>query len=91
MRGSVAIVHDGYVPSYRVPLYEALARIDDVRYVVFHSDPPAESAHLAARPPFGFDHRYVPQHVAGVLGRRVYWQRLVQEIAGGYDAVVLGA
>jgi len=91
VRRSVAIVHDGYVPSYRVPLYEALGRIDDLHYVVFHSEPPPESAHVAAHPPFGFDHRHVPQHMLRVVGRRVYHQRLVREIVSGYGAVVLGA
>ena len=48
------------------------------------SDGPTQPGSLA---PFGFDHRHVPQHVLRVLGRRVYYQRLVREIVRGYDAV----
>ena len=90
-RARIAIVHDGFVPTYRVPLYEALAQIDDVEYVVFHGEPPDDIAHLAARPPFAFAHREVAQRVAQVAGRRVIYQRLLREIVRGFDAVVLGA
>jgi glycosyltransferase involved in cell wall biosynthesis len=87
----VAIVHDGFVPVYRVPLYESLSRAGDIDYVVFHSEPPPEFRHLAARPPFAFEHRYVPQRDLHLAGRRLIFQRLVREVVADYDAVVLGA
>lgn len=90
-RPRVAIVHDGFVPSYRVPLYERLAETGDIDYVVFHSDPPRDIAHLAAHPPLGFANRYVPQRSLEVAGRTIYHQHLVREIVRDYDAVVLGA
>ena len=90
-RPRIAIVHDGFVPAYRVPLYEALARIDDVDYVVFHGEPPDDIAHLAAHPPFAFAHREVAHTVVELAGRRVIYQRLLREVVRDYDAVVLGA
>jgi glycosyltransferase involved in cell wall biosynthesis len=84
-------VHDGFVPSYRVALYERLAHAGDIDYVVFHSDPPKDIAHLAAHPPFAFAHRYVPQRSLRTAGRTVFHQHLVKEIVRDYDAVVLGA
>ena len=50
MPGKVAILHHGYIPHYRVPFYEQLARTGGTEYVVFHGDPPSWIG--MAEPPF---------------------------------------
>lgn len=88
----VAIVHDGFVPTYRVGLYERLARDGAAEYVVFHGSPPASAGSIAAAPPFAFPNVEVRQCELRIAGTRLVYQRLVRELlTGGYDAVILGA
>ena len=90
-RPRVAILHQGFVPRYRVRLFELLAESADVDYVVFHGDPPRGIGHAAAKPPFAFAHRRVHNRELVVRGRRAVYQPLVREVVRDYDAVVLGA
>lgn len=88
----VAILHQGFVPHYRVRFFELLAGVGDVEYVVWHGDPPPGSAHRAAPGPFRFPNRRVASRVATVAGRMIVYQPLVRAVlAERYDAVVVGA
>lgn len=88
----VAIVHDGFVPTYRVGLYERLARDGAAEYVVFHGAPPPDTGSIAAAPPFAFPNVEVAQRELRIAGTRLVYQHLVRELlTGAYDAVILGA
>jgi glycosyltransferase involved in cell wall biosynthesis len=87
----VAIAHDGFVPRYRVPLYERLASDGAADYVVFHGSPPDGAGSIAAAPPFAFPNVEVRNRQIRVGPKRLVHQHLVGAIlTGGYDAVVLG-
>ena len=45
MRKRVAILHQGFIPVYRVKFYELLNRASDISYVVFHGAPPSDTGH----------------------------------------------
>ena len=90
-RARVAVVHDGYIPAYRLRLYELLGERTGVEYVVFHGAMPRNLNSAAADGPFSFPTRFVRNREVGVGRKTVVYQHLVREIAGGgYDAVVLG-
>jgi glycosyltransferase involved in cell wall biosynthesis len=86
----VAILHQGFVPTYRRRLYELLAE-RATEYVVFHGDPPPGTGHRAASPPFAFPNVWVHNRFASLAGRTVVYQPVLKAIMrGGFDAVVLG-
>jgi glycosyltransferase involved in cell wall biosynthesis len=88
----VAVVHDGYIPRYRVRLYELLAEISDIEYVVFHGPPPKRNPALRPSGPLRFPNVEVPNYELRLGPKAVVWQGLVRQIArGGFDALVMGA
>jgi glycosyltransferase involved in cell wall biosynthesis len=92
MPAKVAIVHHGYIPHYRAPLYEMLARRGAAEYTVFHGDPPSWIGAPAAQGPFAFPERRVENREFRVGPGTAVYQPVVREIlTGGYDAVVLSA
>lgn len=92
MSPRVAIVHHGFVPTYRVAFFERLARAGDVEYVVFHGPAPGGTGHQAATGPFAFPDRWVANREIGVRGRTVIAQPIVGPIARGrFAGVVVGA
>ena len=92
MPAKVAIVHHGYIPHYRVPLYEMLARRGAAEYTVFHGDPPSWIGVPAAEGPFNFPQRHVENREFRIGPGTAVYQPVVREIlSGGYDAVVLSA
>jgi glycosyltransferase involved in cell wall biosynthesis len=91
-RNRVAVLHDGYIPGYRVRLYELLAREGEAEYVVFHGDPPPGAQTIAASAPFGFPQVKVRNSEIGFAGRRLVYQRVVRRVLrGGFDAIVVAA
>jgi glycosyltransferase involved in cell wall biosynthesis len=87
----VAILHQGFIPHYRVRFYELLNKVEGTEYVVFHGAPASGSGWIAAKGPFNFPNRWVENrevHLGGWLG--VYQPVVGEILAGGYDAVVLG-
>ena len=91
-RPRVAVVHHGFVPTYRVAFYERLATASDVEYVVFHGQAPRGTGHLAAQGPFGFSDVRVRNREIQVAGRTLIVQPIVRAIAAGdFDGVVVGA
>jgi glycosyltransferase involved in cell wall biosynthesis len=92
MTAKVAIIHHGYIPHYRVPLFEMLARRGAADYTVFHGDPPSWIGVGAAEGPFDFPERRVANREFRIGPATAVYQPLVREIlSGGYDAVVLSA
>lgn len=92
MPAKVAILHHGYIPHYRVPLYEMLARRGRADYTVFHGAPPSWIGVDAATGPFAFPERFVDNREFRIGPGTAVYQPVVREIlSGGYDAVVLSA
>jgi glycosyltransferase involved in cell wall biosynthesis len=90
-RPRVAVLHQGFVPRYRVRFYELLSRRGAIEYVVFHGDPPSGSAHRAAEGPFEFPAVRVRNREIRAAGRWFVFQPVLRRIArGGFDGVVLG-
>lgn len=87
----VAIVHQGFIPTYRVTFFERLAQASDVEYVVFHGDAPPGTGHRAAVGPFGFREHKVRNRRLDAFGGRVIYQPLVRAVARHFDAAVVGA
>jgi glycosyltransferase involved in cell wall biosynthesis len=88
----VAIVHQGFIPDYRVRFFEHLGRAREVEYVVFHGEPPSGTGHRAAPGPFAFANVAVANRELRVGGKALLYQPLVREVAGPrFDGAVLGA
>ena len=88
----VAVVHHGFVPTFRAPFFERLAVRSDIEYVVFHGEPPPGEGFRAAPEPYRFPHRRVSNRCVRVAGRSIVWQPIARPILrGGFDAAVLGA
>jgi len=87
----VAVLHQGFVPTYRARFFEQLNARSSAEYVVFHGNPPTGSGWQAAPEPLQFpnvrvDNREIP------FGKwRAIYQPVVQRIlADRFDAVVMG-
>jgi glycosyltransferase involved in cell wall biosynthesis len=87
----VAILAHGFIPKYRVRLYELLNRRDDAQYVVFHGTPPSDLGTRGAEGPFAFPAHHIDNREIRI-GRwiAVYQPVLRAVLSGRYDAVVLG-
>jgi glycosyltransferase involved in cell wall biosynthesis len=85
----VAIMHQGFVPHYRVRFFELLNRTSDVEYVVLHGPPPPGLASVAAEGPFAFPNIWVPHRQVPLRGRTAIYQPLMR-LVWGFDAIVLG-
>lgn len=91
-RVRVAILHQGFIPDYRVRFFEHLGRAREVEYVVFHGEPPSGTGHRAAPGPFAFANVAVANHELRIAGKALLYQPLVREVAGPrFDGAVLGA
>ena len=87
----VAVLHQGFIPVYRVRFYELLNRQSDVEYVVFHGDPPSGSAHRPAEGPFPFPQERVRSHELRLAGRWAIYQPAIRRVAGGgFAGLVVG-
>jgi glycosyltransferase involved in cell wall biosynthesis len=91
-RPRVAVVHQGFIPHYRIAFFEQLARSNEIDYVVFHGKPPSGRGHRAATKPLGFPNVQVENRELTVAGRQVVAQPIVRTIArGSFAGAVLGA
>jgi len=91
MRQRVAILHQGFIPVYRVKFYELLNRAGAISYVVFHGAPPSDSGHHEVCRKFDFPNVRVVNRVVSLGGYRAIYQPVMKQVASGsYDAVVLG-
>jgi glycosyltransferase involved in cell wall biosynthesis len=87
----VAILHQGFIPHYRVRFYELLNQLSGTQYVVFHGAPASDSGWVAAEGPFDFPNRWTESRELRLGGWTALYQPVIREIlGGGYDVVVLG-
>ena len=91
MRKRVAILHQGFIPIYRVKFYELLNRAGDISYVVFHGTPPSDTGHHEVQQTFDFPNVRVVNRQLSWWGYQLIYQPVIKQIvSGAYDAVVLG-
>ena len=91
MRKRVAILHQGFIPIYRVKFYELLNRAGAISYVVFHGAPPSDTGHHEVCQKFDFPNVRVVNREISLRGHRVIYQPVLKPVvSGSYDAVVLG-
>ncbi|MFZ5790039.1 MAG: glycosyltransferase family 4 protein [Pseudomonadota bacterium] len=91
MAYKIAVLHQGFVPTYRARFFEQLNQRSASRYVVFHGDPPKGSGWQAAPGPLRFPNVRVVNREIQVLRWRAIYQPVVRQIlSDGYDAVVMG-
>ena len=87
----VAILHQGFIPLYRVRFYEMLNQIGGVEYVVFHGLPPKNSGHREFTGTLSFPNVRIRNFSFCFSGRTVTYQTAVRRVLfGPYAAVVLG-
>ena len=87
----VAILHQGFIPQYRVRFYELLNQASGTQYVVFHGAPASNSGWIAAKGPFDFPNRWTENRELHLGGWLALYQPVIREIlSGDYDVVVLG-
>jgi len=92
MRAKIAILHHGYIPHYRVPLYEMLAARGRAEYTDLHGARPSWVGVAAAEGRFALPERRIENREFRVGPGSAVCQPVVREIlTGGYDAVVLSA
>jgi glycosyltransferase involved in cell wall biosynthesis len=90
-RPRVAVLHQGFVPTYRVRFYELLNELGSAEYVVFHGDPPSGSGHEAGQGPFDFPNVHVRNRELRAAGRWAIYQPVIRQVMRGpFAAVVLG-
>src|SRR5687768_2096580 len=91
MRSRVAILHQGFIPEYRVAFFELLNRRSEREYVVFHGDPPTGTGARRAAGPFRFPNVEVRSLQLRVSGRPIVYQPVLRRVLRGrFDGVVLG-
>src|SRR5487761_2499300 len=90
MVARVAILHHGYIPHYRVRLYELLAERGRVEYTVFHGAPPSWVGVDEITGPFAFRERRVRNREIRIGPSTLLYQPVIWEIlTGGDDGVVI--
>lgn len=87
----IAILHQGFVPTYRKRFFELLSEQGNNNYVVFHGQPPSNTGHVEAPGPLDFPNVRV-RNLELRLGKRVllYQPVLWKVLFGGFDAIVVG-
>jgi glycosyltransferase involved in cell wall biosynthesis len=84
----IAVMHQGFVPRYRLALFEML-NAGAAEYVVVHGEPPPGLGHYAAPQPFNFPNIRVESRVITLHGRSAIWQPIVGRLKE-FDAIVVG-
>jgi glycosyltransferase involved in cell wall biosynthesis len=94
MRGRprVAILHQGFVPDYRVRFFERLGEVAEVEYVVFHGQPRQGTGHHAAPGPFSFANVRLRNREPRIAGKTLLYQPAIRAVLGPeFSGAVLGA
>lgn len=89
-RPRVLITHQGCIPIYRKPLFERLARIEDIEYVVAYGDRPRGTSYIVAEPPFTFKTIRIRNYELPLLNSACIWQPIVGAFWHEFDAAILG-
>jgi glycosyltransferase involved in cell wall biosynthesis len=87
----VAILHQGFIPTYRVRFFELINQADGAEYRVFHGAPPSGTGSRPASGPFSFPNDWVRNREIRIARWTAIYQPVLRSIISGrYDAIVLG-
>lgn len=87
----IAVLHQGFIPVYRVRLFEMLNSVTGDDYVIFHGDPPRGVGHQAVAGPFQFPNVRVDNREIAIGRSSLIYQPVLQAIRrGGFDALIVG-
>lgn len=87
----ICILHQGFIPHYRVRFFERLAVAGEIEIVVVHGQAPSGSGHVAAPGPFRFGNLFRRSLELRFGDRQLIYQPVVREVLrGGFDAAVIG-
>lgn len=91
MRHRIAVLHQGFIPVYRVRLFEMLNDVSSNEYVIFHGDPPQGVGHRAVAGPFQFPNVKVTNREIAIGRSSVIYQPVLRAVLrGGFDALIVG-
>jgi len=91
MGKKIAILYDGFIPLYRVKLYELLNTMSNNSYTIFHGTPPSNTGFVEYEGAFRFPNVRVRNYEFSFCGRRIIYQPVIKKILfGSYNGVVLG-
>lgn len=91
MKHRIAVLHQGFIPVYRVRLFEMLNDVTGNEYVVFHGDPPRGVGHQAVAGPFRFPNVRVNNREIAIARSSVIYQPVLRAVLrGGFDALIVG-
>ena len=91
LKKQVAILHDGFIPHYRLKFFTLLNKTSGTKYVVFHGVPPSLTGHPALPQDPDFPNVRVHNYEISLFGKRLVYQSVIRKIIfGRFDAVVLG-
>ncbi len=86
------MLKDGFIPPYRIRLFEQLAARTEASYTIIHGDAPSGSGHAAPDAPLSFPNIRVPTLELPLLGRSIRYQPVLGRLLNGrFDAVVAGS
>lgn len=87
----VAILHQGFIPTYRVRFFELINQAEGAEYRVFHGAPPSGTGSRGAAGPFSFPNNWVRNREFRIARWTAIYQPVLRSIIGDrYDAIVLG-
>ena len=86
----VAVLHQGFIPHYRVAFFERLAQDPRVDYVIFHGTPPPSNRGFEASGALRFPNRPMNGRMFTLRGHTVTYHSVWRELTTKYDAVVFG-
>jgi glycosyltransferase involved in cell wall biosynthesis len=91
-RPRIAVLKDGFVPDYRLELFERLGQMPDVEYVIVHGQVPSGTAHRAAVGPFGFSEVRSRNREIRLAGKTLVYQPVVRAVSGpSFDGAIIGS
>lgn len=91
MKYRIAVLHQGFIPIYRVRLFEMLNSVTGNDYVIFHGDPPRGIGHQAVAGPFQFPNVKVNNREIAVGRASLIYQPVLQSVRRDeFDALVVG-
>lgn len=91
MKYRIAVLHQGFIPIYRVRLFEMLNSVTGNEYVIFHGDPPRGVGHQAVAGPFQFPNVRVKNREFAIGRSSLIYQPVLQSVRrGDFDALIVG-
>jgi len=86
------VIHQGFVPPYRVRFFELLDASSDLEFCVLHGRPPSGTAHRPASKPLRFPNAWTENREVRLAGRTLVYQPVItQLLRHPWSGAVVGA